>query len=181
MVHGPWSKGHGSWTMAHDPWTMDHGPCSRDHGPWTIVHGPWALGRGSWLMVHAPWSMDHGSWTLCEVFHCKAQNARQFFGVWFGALQWRRRCSELGGFKRGFAPLERLNTYRGISVCRNPTGSASGRVSCRMTRLEESRLLMFLWPWPRSVDRGPWTMVHGPWSMDHGERAMDHGPWSMVH
>ena len=154
MDHGPHTMDHGPWSMVHGPWTMDHGPWSMvygslttvhtGHGPWTIVHGPWALDRGTWPMVHAPWSMDHGSWMLCEVFHCKAQNARQFFGVWFGALQWRLRCSELGGFKRGFAPLERLNTYRGISVCRNPTGSASDRVSCQMTRLEEGRMLMFL-------------------------------------
>ena len=132
-LHGPWSMVHGSLTMVH-----------MDHGSWTIVHGPWTLDGGSWLMVHAPWSMDHGSWMLCEVFHWKAQNARKFFGVWFGALQWRLCCSELRGFKRGFAPLERLNTHRGISVCRNPTGSASDRVSCQMTRLEEGGMLMFL-------------------------------------
>ena len=116
MDHGPWTMGHGPWIIVHGPWTMDHGPWSMVHGPygpwsiWTMVHGPLSMSHGLWAVDHGSWSMPHGPWTMGKVFHWKAQNARQLFGVWFGALQWRLCCSELRGFKRGFAPLERLNT-----------------------------------------------------------------------
>ena len=150
---------------------MVHGQLSMGHGLWTVEHGPWS-------MPHGPWTMDHG---CCAKFSiAKHKTLANFLACGlvlcsggFAAASWEA--------SRGALPLLSVSTHRGISVCRNPTGSASDRVSCQMTRLEEGRLLMFLWPWPPSMDRGPWTMVHGPWSLDHGARAMDHGPWSMVH